>query len=102
MIHPQPIADFSEQSQEHWNKYISKFKSGSGARTRQHSVKVNIKDTFARMLQMSHPLVAVRKRTMICGICGEYGHSARSKVHHGDDNKEKSNDALLMKDILSG
>lgn len=49
---PKPIIIYSEQSQEAWNKYISKFKSGTGARARQHSVKYNIQDTFKRMLHM--------------------------------------------------
>ena len=100
MNYPQPIAEFSEQSQEHWNKFVTRFKSGTGARARQHSVKVNIKDTFTRMLQMSHPLVAVKKRSITCGICGEIGHSGRSKIHHGNDKNANTDDEILKKDIL--
>ena len=35
-----PIAQYSEQAQEHWNKFVTRYKSGSGARARQHSVKI--------------------------------------------------------------
>ena len=83
MSFPNPIAIYSEQSQESWNKYVSKFKSGTGSRARQHSVKYNIQDTFARMLHMSHPAVVSKKRKIVCSVCGEIGHGARSKVHHG-------------------
>ena len=33
-----PIAVYSEQAQEHWNKFVTLFKSGGGARLRQHSM----------------------------------------------------------------
>ena len=59
-----PISDFSEQAQEHWNKNVSKYKSGCGARARQHSVKLNIRDNFTRMLQMTHPIVVSKKRKL--------------------------------------
>ena len=86
MTYPEPIAIYSEQSQEHWNKHLSRFKSGTGARARQHSVKTNINDVFARMLHLSNPLVASKKRSITCGKCGELGHGAKSQIHHGDDN----------------
>ena len=77
-----PIARFSEQSQEHWNKHVSGFKSGAGTRARQHNVQVNIQDIFGRMLMMTHPRVAVTKRQLYCSTCKQTGHTARSIIHH--------------------
>ena len=37
---------YSEQSQEHWNKYMTRFKSGAGACARQHGVSVNLVDIY--------------------------------------------------------
>ena len=56
-----PIAKYSEQSQEHWNKFVNKYKSGCGARARQHGVSVNLADIFTRMLRMTHPIIASKK-----------------------------------------
>ena len=83
-----PIAQYSEQAQEHWNKQISeryplrfsinRYKSGCGARARQHGVSVNLADIFGRMLMKTHPVVAAEKRQIRCGRCFKLGHSARS------------------------
>ena len=78
-----PIAQYSEQAQEHWNKQITRYKSGCGARARQHGVSVNLADIFGRMLMKTHPVVAAEKRQIRCGRCFKLGHSARSQVHHG-------------------
>ena len=101
IAHPDPIAVFSEQSQEHWNKHVSRFKSGTGTRARQCSVKANIQDIFTRMLHMSHPLVASKKRIVTCGKCGETGHGAKSRVYHGQASGDQSTneDELLLRDI---
>ena len=95
--HPDPIVVYTEQSQEHWNKHVTRFKSGTGARARQCSVKANIHDIFARMLHMSNPLVASKKRISICGKCGETGHGAKSIVHHRQTSGDK--DEVLLTDI---
>ena len=73
---------YSEQSQEHWNKYITRFKSGSGACARQHGVSVNLVDIFGRMLMMTQPSIASQKRQIICGKCQQAGHSPKSKPYH--------------------
>ena len=73
-----PIAQYSEQAQEHWNKQITRYKSGCGARARQHGVSVNLADIFGRMLMKTHPVVAAEKRQIRCGKCFKLGHSARS------------------------
>ena len=44
-----PIAKFSSQASEAWNKYVRYFKSGPGSKARQMNQKVNIRDVFARM-----------------------------------------------------
>ena len=62
-----PVAIYSEQAQEHWNKYLAKYKRGPSTRARQHSVSLNIYDTFVRMLSMTHPMVAGKKKTGYCG-----------------------------------
>ena len=62
-----PVAIYSEQAQEHWNKYLTKYKSRPSARARQHNVSLNIYDTFVRMLTMTHPMVAGKKRQAIVG-----------------------------------
>ena len=78
-----PIAQYSEQAQEHWNKFITRYKSGCGARARQHGVSVNLADILGRMLMKTHPVVAAQKRRIRCGKCYLLGHSARSRVFHG-------------------
>ena len=79
----EPISVYSEQAQEHWNKHVNRFKSGCGSRARQHSVKLNLKDIMSRMLQMTHPVVVAKRRVLKCTICGDVGHTARSKTFHG-------------------
>ena len=80
-----PIVTFSEQSREHWNKYMVRFKSGCGACGRRHSIRENMHDILARMLQISNPLVVHRKRKVRCTVWGCLGHSARAKLHRGAD-----------------
>ena len=89
-----PLSAYSEQAQEHWNKCLRSFKSGSSARARQHSLKDNIKDVMARMLQMTHPVVVAKRRQIKCTICGQVGHTSRSELFHsisqfslGEDDK---------------
>ena len=79
-----PGAIYSEQAQEPFTasrprshlqragpgaleKYLAKYKRGPSARARQHSVSLNIYDTFVRMLSMSHLMVAGKKRQAIVG-----------------------------------
>ena len=70
MILDASVAIYSEQAQEHWNKYLTKYKSGPSARARRHSVSLNIYDTFVRMLPMKHPMVAGKKGRLNVGIVG--------------------------------
>ena len=77
-----PISQYSEQAQEHWNKFVSQYKSGPGARARQHSVKVNLTDIFARMIIMTHPVVASKRRQILCSHCHQIGHTSRSITQH--------------------
>ena len=75
-----------------WNKYITRFKSGSEACARQHVVSVNLGDIFGRMLMMTHPSIASQKRQIICGNCQQAGHSAKPKAYHsyGPANEEEA------------
>ena len=73
-----PIAAYSEQSGEHWNKHIRNTKSGAGCRARQSSIQVNTHDIFARMFIRSHPTIALKRRVFKCSVCGLLGHTARS------------------------
>ena len=57
-----PLMLYSEQAQEHWNKYITKYKSGASQRARQHNVGLNIFDIFKRMFLMTHPQVSSRRK----------------------------------------
>ena len=75
------IAKWSENPVESWNKHVRSFQSGPAARSRQHSIKDNIRDIFCRMLIKSHPEVASRRPRPSCSICGEVGHTARSARH---------------------
>ena len=84
----QPIAAYSEQAQEHWNKNIQKYKSGCGAKARQHSVKLNMQDIVKRMLTLTHPCIVSKRRQLSCSKCGEIGHTSRSKAHHVDRSNE--------------
>ncbi|CAL4224804.1 unnamed protein product [Meganyctiphanes norvegica] len=94
------ISVYSEQAQEHWNKFVASFKSGVGARARQHSVKVNLLDIFSRMLIMTHPVVATKHREIKCSVCNDLGHTARSKIHANsygpyDEDQSLINDCYL-------
>ena len=72
-----PIAIYSEQSGEAWNKYIRAYKSGSAARARQSSIKMNTRDIFTRMMIQSHPTIAAKKRQLLCSRCNRIGHTVR-------------------------
>ena len=78
-----PIGIYSEQAQECWNKHVARFKSGCATRARQHSIKANTEDIFSRMLVMTHPVVASKRRQITCSLCGKEGHSAKSVKFHG-------------------
>ena len=73
-----PIAIFSEQGSEAWNKHIRAYKSGPGARARQTSVQENILDIFNRMMIKTHPKIASRKRQLVCMRCNRLDHAIRS------------------------
>ena len=73
-----PIAKFSEQSGESWNKFIRAYKSGAACKARQMSIKLNTRDVFTRMMIKTHPVIANKKRQISCGKCCELGHTARS------------------------
>ena len=73
-----PIAVYSEQAGESWNKHIRSFKSGSAARARQTSIMLNTQDIFQRMMIKSHPAVASKKRNVYCKRCNRIGHTVRS------------------------
>ena len=73
-----PIAEYSEQSSEHWNKHIRNIKSGAGCRARQTSIQVNTHDIFVRISICSHPFIALKKRIFKCSKCSFFGHTAMS------------------------
>ena len=73
-----PIAAYSEQSGEHWNKHIRNIKSGAGCRAQQSSIQVNTRDIFVRISNRSHPNIALKRRMLKCSVCGLLGHTARS------------------------
>ena len=77
-----PIAIYSEQAQEHWNKFVGKYKSGFGAHARQHNLSLNISDIFSRMLVMTHPLIASKRQQIVCSLCEMEGHSCKSTKFH--------------------
>ena len=77
-----PISMWSESPIEAWNKFIRAFKSGPACRARQHSIQVNILDTFTRMLVSTHPKIAAQKRLLVCSICKETGHTARKCINN--------------------
>ena len=79
------IAKWSECPVESWNKHVRSFQSGTGSRSQQVSVKENIHDIFVRMLVSSHPSIASRRPRPSCSVCGEVGHTARSKQHRATD-----------------
>ena len=73
-----PIAEYSEQSIESWNKFIRAYKSGPAAKARQMSIKMNTKDIFQRMMIKTHPAIALKKRQLFCDSCKQLGHTVRS------------------------
>ena len=78
MNNGKPIAAYSEQSSEAWNKYIRAYKSGCSSRARQFSIRVNTQDIFQRICIQSHPLIASKKRQYCCSKCHKIGHTIRS------------------------
>ena len=93
------LSAYSEQAQEHWNKHVRSFKSGSSARARQHSIKDNLKDVMARMLQVTHPVVVAKRRKIKCTVCGQLGHTSRSKLFHSTSQFSVGEDDQLIKAI---
>ena len=75
------IGKWSESPVESWNKHVRSYQSGSSCRSRQVSVKHNIHDIFVRMLVSSHPIIASKRPRPACSICGDIGHTSRSKRH---------------------
>ena len=73
-----PIAVYSEQSGEHWNKHIRNFKSGAGCKTRQQNIEVNTRDIFVRIFLRSHSSIALKRRVLKCSRCNLFGHTVRS------------------------
>ena len=72
-----PIAVYSEQSGESWNKYVRAYKSGTSCMARQMSTKVNTRDIFVRMMLRTNPSIASMKRMLRCSKCGKTGHTTR-------------------------
>ena len=62
-----PVAIYSEQAQEHWNKYLTKYKSGPSARERQHSVSLNVLRHFCQNVVDDTPHGSWEKKTGYCG-----------------------------------
>ena len=77
-----PIAIYSEQGSEAWNKHIRAYKSGPAARARQTSIKENLQDIFQRMMVKTHPKIASQKRQLVCRRCNKLGHTIRSCPMH--------------------
>ena len=73
-----PIAVYSEQSGEHWNKHIRNFKSGAACRARQQNIQANTRDIFVRIFIKSHPNIALKRRVLKCSRCNIFGHTVRS------------------------
>jgi hypothetical protein len=72
-----PIAKYSEQSSESWNKYIKAYKSGTSCKARQMSLQINTHDIYCRLMIRTHPIIASKKRLLQCGLCGKFGHTTR-------------------------
>ena len=72
-----PIAKYSEQSGESWNKFIRAYKSGTSSKSRQMSVQLNTHDIFCRLMIRTHPLIATKKRMLSCSRCQRFGHTVR-------------------------
>ena len=91
---------YSEQSQEHWNKYITRFKSGSGACARQHGVSVNLGDIFWQDVNDDPPINSITETSNNLWKMSAIGHSPKSKAYHsyGPANEEK---ALINKYFTS-
>ena len=58
------VAVYSEQAQEHWNKYRTKYNYKSGGLPEPDSM-VNIIDRFQRILGMTHPQIAHKRRKIV-------------------------------------
>jgi hypothetical protein len=80
-----PIAIYSEQPGEAWNKYIRSYKSGPASRARQSSIKANTQDIFTRMVMKSHPMIASKKKDVQCKVCGKVGHTVKSCPTNNQD-----------------
>ena len=89
-----PIAIYSEQAVEAWNKFIRAFKSGAGCRARQTSIKANTYDIFKRAFLMSDPRIATTKRVLSCSRCNCLGHTARS-CRHNASKVESEEESLI-------
>ena len=66
-----PIAIYTEQAGETWNKHIRSDKSGTAALARQCPIKFNTQNIFTRMMIQSHPYIARQKQHVKCSICGK-------------------------------
>ena len=94
-----PIAIYSEQGSEAWNKHIRAYKSGPAARARQTSIKENLQDIFQRIMIQTDPRVASRKRQVVCNRCGKVGHTIRScpkRVTTVMDSEDASIDSCFL------
>ena len=78
MTNGRPIAIYSEQCGESWNKHILSYKFGVACRARQTSVCKNTQDVFTRMMVKSHPCILSKKRKVTCSRCFRSGHTSRS------------------------
>ena len=78
MTNGAPIAVFSEQGSEAWNKHMRAYKSGPAARARQTSIEENLQDIFQRTMIKTHPKVASKKRQVTCNGCMKICHTIRS------------------------
>lgn len=65
MQNGEPIAIWSENALECWNKHIRNLRSGAGCRARQTSVQANINDVFVRMLIASAPIIAKVRQHLV-------------------------------------
>ena len=89
-----PIAKWSENPIESWNKHVCAYRSGPAIRARQCSNKSNISDIFRRMLIQSHPKIASKS--------GKNGHTPRSSIHKRDydvKNEEEMIVSLLYTEV---
>lgn len=77
MNNGKPIAMYSEQSGEAWNKHIRSFQSGAACRARQSSLLHNTRDIFSRMMIATHPAIVSKRLSLFCTNCKSYGHTIR-------------------------